>query len=71
MSNLAVVYLRRIEEGFPIEPPRHDSGTNFSEMIRARAASQSYRPKVGVTKARVTGRQTPRIRTESPRKGPE
>ena len=47
-------------------------GRIFSEMIRIqarkselRAESRSYGPKVGVTAG-----QTPRIRTESPRKGP-
>ena len=48
-------------------------GWIFSEMIRIQARksalqakSRSYGPKVG-----DTARQTPRIRTESPRKGPE
>ena len=61
-----------IQKGFTAEPPRNDSGRIVSEMIRIearkselQAKSRSYRPKVT-----VTARQTPGIRTESPRKGP-
>ena len=69
-----LTYIRWIQEDFTAEtPPGNDSGTSFSaKLFRFRPKSQSCRPKVGVTdpKIRVTAgqsRQTPRIRTGSPR----
>ena len=54
-----------------VEPPAKDSGRIFSDSLRVsaqeselQAKSRSYRPKV-----RNTAGQTPRIRTEPPRKG--
>ena len=68
----AHVYVRWIQEGFTVEPREIIRGRTFSEMIRIRtrkselqAESRSYGPKV-----RDTTGQNPRIRTESPKKGP-
>ena len=72
----ALYHLRRIliQEGFTVEPPGNDPGAKFQLNHSGLCPeSQSYRPKVGVAdpKVIVTAGQTPRIRTESPRKGPQ
>ena len=68
---MTVIYLD--SEGFTAEPREMIRGRIFSEIIRIQARkselqaeSRSCGPKVG-----DTARQTPKIRTESPRKGPE
>ena len=62
-----------IQEGITAEPREMIRGRILSEMIRIQARkselqteSRSYGPEV-----RVTAGQTPRIRAESPTKGPE
>ena len=67
----AYVYVRWIQEGFTVEPPRNDSGANFQWN------DSGFRPKVRVavqkselqTRSRSYSRADPKIRTESPRKG--
>ena len=65
---------RWIQEGFALESLRNDSGVNFrrndsgfgplsAQKSELQAKSRSDRPKV-----RVTAGETPRIRTESPKK---
>ena len=61
-----------IQKGITVEPPRNDSGANFPsrDLDSGPKARLTVQKSDSDPKVRVTAGQTPRIRTESPRKGP-